>query len=117
MTCLALLIPGAAVASANSTSSSYTSNSTGHKVDNKAAPSHKVDNKSASRTPKTSTKTTSPATSTTSPSSVQAANASRTVSTGSLPFTGLDDGALAGGAVVLLGAGLMLRRASTTDRK
>jgi hypothetical protein len=34
----------------------------------------------------------------------------------SLPFTGLDLGALAAGAIVLLGAGIVLRRASATSR-
>jgi hypothetical protein len=102
-TCLALLIPGAAVASAkssNPTKCSYTH--TCHLS--------QVDHASASRTPASSNKSTSP-------SSVKAANATRTASTGSLPFTGLDLGALGAGAIVLLGAGMVLRRASATDRR
>jgi hypothetical protein len=98
-TCLALMIPGAAVASAksNTTPCSYTH----------TCKLSKVDHASASRSPKK----------TTSPSAVQAADASHTTSTGSLPFTGLDLGALSAGAVVLLGAGLVLRRVSATDRR
>jgi hypothetical protein len=104
-TCLALLIPGAAVASAKSDSTpcSYT----------KTCSLSKVDHASASRSP--AKKSTSPAV--TSPSTVKNANAARTTSTGSLPFTGLDLGALSAGAVVLLGAGMVLRRASATDRR
>jgi hypothetical protein len=41
---------------------------------------------------------------------------SATTSTGSLPFTGLDLGALGAGAVVLLGAGVALRRFSASSR-
>ena len=105
-TCLALLIPGAAVASANSgpTSCSYT----------KTCPLSKVDHASASKNP--ATKSTAPSAAT-SPSTVENAAATRTTSTGSLPFTGLDLGALGAGAVVLLGAGMVLRRASATDRR
>jgi hypothetical protein len=107
-TCLALLIPGAAVASAKSDSTpcSYT----------KTCTLSKVDHASASRSPKTTKKT---ATQTSSPSNatVKNASATRTASTGSLPFTGLDLGALSAGAVVLLGAGMVLRRASATDRR
>jgi hypothetical protein len=101
-TCLALLIPGAAVASAKSDSTpcSYT----------KTCTLSKVDHASASRSPAAANKTSSPST-------VKNANATRTASTGSLPFTGLDLGALSAGAVVLLGAGMVLRRASATDRR
>lgn len=84
----AMLIPGAAVASANSTSSSYGQ--------------HDVQSVIATRTPATTaavTTTTSSAT-----------------SAGSLPFTGLDIGALALGGVMLLGAGVAVRRMSATDK-
>lgn len=93
LTSVALLIPGAAVASANSTSSGY-----GHpSVKNVTASRH---NGSGS-TPSGSTPGVSEPTAT---------------QTGSLPFTGLDLGALGAGAVVLLGAGIALRRVSATDR-
>lgn len=88
LTSMALLIPGAALASANSTSSGY-----GH-------PS--VKNVTASRHHRSGT---TPGVSNT-----------QTTQTGSLPFTGLDVGALAAGAVLLLGAGIVLRRVSTTNR-
>jgi hypothetical protein len=88
LTSAALLIPGAAVASANSTSSGY-----GHpSVKNVTASRHN----GSGTTPGVSEATTT--------------------QTGSLPFTGLDLGALGAGAVVLLGAGIALRRASATDR-
>ena len=95
---LALLIPGAAVASANggSTGQSYGQ-----------AKVKQVDHASASRTPTSKS---------TSPGVVGDTNATTTTSAGSLPFTGLDLGALGGGAVILLGAGMMLRRASTDRR-
>ena len=89
MTSLALLIPGAAIASASSTSSSYGQS--------------QVKNVSASRT------TTSTTISSTSPAVASA-------STGTLPFTGLDLVALAAGGAVLLGAGVVLRRVSAPDR-
>jgi hypothetical protein len=102
----ALLIPGAAVASASSTptSCSYT----------KTCQLSKVDHASASRSPKS--KTNSPATSANTPSVVKNATEAKTASTGSLPFTGLDLGALGAGAVMLLGAGMVLRRASIDRR-
>ncbi len=102
---LALLIPGAAVASANggATGQSYGQ-----------AKVKQVDHAKASRSP--SAKTTAPAAATKSPGVVNAANATTTTSAGSLPFTGLDLGALGGGAVLLLGAGMVLRRASTDRR-
>ena len=88
LTCLALMIPGAAVASANSTNDSYGLSG--------------VHNVSASKTPTSSSADTGPI--------------SASTSTGSLPFTGLDLGALGAGAVVLLGAGVGLRRFSATSR-
>lgn len=91
LTCMALMIPGAAVASANSTGSGY-----GHPA---------VKNVTASRN-------TSPSSS----SSTSPTSATETSQTGSLPFTGLDVGGLAAGAVLLLGAGLVLRRVSATNR-
>jgi hypothetical protein len=99
----ALLIPGAAVASASSTPCSYTH----------TCQLSKVDHASASRTPK---KSTSPAATTKTPAVVKNATEAKTASTGSLPFTGLDLGALGAGAIVLLGAGMVLRRASTDRR-
>lgn len=106
-TSLALLIPGAAVASANSGSSkcSYT----------RTCQVSKVDHAAASRTP--AAKKVTPSSKTGTPSSVKSANTTRSASTGSLPFTGLDLGALGAGAVVLLGAGMVLRRASSADRR
>src|SRR5579875_3971944 len=91
LTCMALMIPGAAVASANSTTSNY-----GHHTAVKSV---------------TASRSTTPTTPSTSPTS-----ATETTQTGSLPFTGLDVGALAAGAVLLLGAGLVLRRVSATSR-
>ena len=96
------IVPASALASGNSTNQQY-----GGTVQS-------VQNKNASRSPKTSA--TSPSTAATSPSTVANATATRSASTGSLPFTGLDVGGLAAGAVVLLGAGLMLRRASSDRR-
>jgi hypothetical protein len=83
LTCLALMIPGAAVALANSTNSTYGQSGV-HNVTGSSTPSGK------------STETTS---------------------TGSLPFTGLDLAALAAGGMLLLGAGLVLRRVSATDAR
>jgi hypothetical protein len=91
LTSLALLIPGAAVASANSTTANYSH----HGAVKHVTASHK------------------PTANSTTPSTTQA---TQTTQAGSLPFTGLDVGALAAGAVVLLGAGVVLRRASATDR-
>src|SRR5579875_1422247 len=99
LTSLALMIPGAAVASANSTTANYSHHGA-------------VKHVTASRTPKhTSTCTTGTSGSGSSGSGtgsgstqcVSAANTTQTeaTSTGSLPFTGLDIGALAAGAVVL----------------
>jgi hypothetical protein len=85
------MIPGAAVASANSTKCSYS----------KLCQVHNV---SASKSPSGSQSNTSPV-------------AASQTTTGSLPFTGLDLAALAVGGVVLLGAGLMLRRVSATERR
>jgi hypothetical protein len=52
-----------------------------------------------------------------SPTVVQSPDSAvRSASAGSLPFTGLDLGALGAGAIVLLGAGMVLRRASTDRR-
>ena len=107
LTCLALLIPGASIALASgsgSTGCSYTHNCS----------LKKVDHASASRTP--STGSTSPSAGSTSPGVVNSADATGTTSAGSLPFTGLDVGALGAGAVVLLGAGMALRRVSSVRR-
>lgn len=87
---LAMLIPGAAVASANSTSSSYGQ--------------HDVQSVIATRTPATTTAAVTTASNNTS-------------AAGSLPFTGLDIGALALGGVVLLGAGVAVRRMSATEKQ
>jgi hypothetical protein len=106
LTCLALMIPGAAVASANSTNDSYGLSG--------------VHNVSASKTPSSSS--TCGSGSSGSSSSATGANCADTgpiaasTSTGSLPFTGLDLAALAAGGVVLLAAGMMLRRFSATNR-
>lgn len=97
LTSVALMIPGAAVASANSTTSNY-----GH-------PS--VKNVTASR----STGCTSSSGSTSSSSGSQCVSSTTTTTVSSLPFTGLDLGALAAGGVVLLGAGLVLRRVAATN--
>jgi hypothetical protein len=80
---IAVLIPGAATASANSSQGSYGQNQV----------------QSVTSSQQTAT----------SPSSNSA-------STGSLPFTGLDVGALAIGGIVLLGAGVVVRRMSASDK-
>jgi hypothetical protein len=87
MASFAMLIPGAAVASANSTSSSYGQ--------------HNVQSVIATRSPATTVANTT---------------TSSATSAGSLPFTGLDIGALALGGVMLLGAGVAVRRMSATDK-
>ena len=98
------IVPASALASGNSTNQQY-----GGTVQS-------VQDKNASRSTPATSPTTSPATAQTSPSTVANTTATRTASTGSLPFTGLDVGGLAAGAVVLLGAGLMLRRVSSDRR-
>jgi hypothetical protein len=101
LTCVALMIPGAAVASANSTTANY-----GHSAV-----------KSVTATKNTCTSGSGSAGSSTSGSgSGTCVSATATTQTGSLPFTGLDVGALAAGAVLLLGAGVVLRRVSATNR-
>jgi hypothetical protein len=104
LTCMALMIPGAAVASANSTNSNY-----GHSS---------VKNVTASRSNCSSGSGSSGTSSSSSSGSGSGSCVSDTETTqvSSLPFTGLDLGALAAGAVVLLGAGIVLRRASATNR-
>jgi hypothetical protein len=115
LTCLALIIPGAAVASANSTNGSYGQSG--------------VHNVSASKTPCTtasgsggsSTGSSGSASGSSSSGSMNGANCADTgpiaaTSTGSLPFTGLDLAALAAGGAVLLGAGMVLRRYSAANR-
>jgi hypothetical protein len=103
LTCLALMIPGAAVASANSTTSNY-----GHSS---------VKNVTASRNNCTSGSGSSGSSSSSSSGgSGTCVSATETTQASSLPFTGLDMGALAVGAIVLLGAGVVLRRASATSR-
>ncbi len=88
---IAMLIPGAAVASANSTQSSYGQNDV-----------HSV---------------VSPRTTANSGTNSAGAPSTSPASTGSLPFTGLDVGALAVGGIVLLGAGVVVRRMSAADDK
>jgi len=102
LTCLALMIPGAAVASANSTTSNY-----GHSS---------VKNVTASRNNCSSGSGGSGSSSSSSSGSGSCVSATETTQVSSLPFTGLDLGALAAGAVLLLGAGIVLRRASATSR-
>ncbi len=102
LTCLALMIPGAAVASANSTTSNY-----GHSS---------VKNVTASRNNCTSGSGSSSSSSGSSSGSGSCVSDTETTQVSSLPFTGLDLGALGAGAVLLLGAGVMLRRASATSR-
>ena len=102
LTCMALMIPGAAVASANSTTSNY-----GHSS---------VKNVTASRNNCSSGSGSSGSSSSSSSGSGSCVSDTETTQTGSLPFTGLDLGALAAGAVLLLGAGVVLRRASATNR-
>jgi len=102
LTCLALMIPGAAVASANSTTSNY-----GHSS---------VKNVTASRNKCTSGSGSSSSSSSSSSGSGSCVSATETTQASSLPFTGLDLGALAAGAVLLLGAGIVLRRVSATSR-
>jgi hypothetical protein len=111
LTCLALIIPGAAVASANSTNGSYGQSG--------------VHNVSASKNPCTTASGSGGSSSTGSGSSSTGANGancadtgpiSGSTSTGSLPFTGLDLAALAAGGAVLLGAGMVLRRFSANNR-
>ena len=87
-----LAVPGIALAS-NSTSQQYGSNV------------QSVQNTTASRTP-----SSSPSSSAVSPAS--AAQATATTAAGTLPFTGLDIGFVAAGGIVLLGAGLLVRRLS-----
>jgi hypothetical protein len=100
LTCMALMIPGAAVASANSTTSNY-----GHHTGVKSVTSSRHSGPSSSTTPSTGPST-----------SVSPTTAATTTQTGSLPFTGLDVGGLAAGAVLLLGSGLALRRVSAKNR-
>jgi hypothetical protein len=108
LTCLALIIPGAAVASANSTNGSYGQSG--------------VHNVAASKNPCTTASGSGGSSSTGTGSSSNGANCADTgpisasTSTGSLPFTGLDLAALAAGGAVLLGAGMVLRRYSSTNR-
>lgn len=102
LTCLALMIPGAAVASANSTTSNY-----GHSS---------VKNVTASRNNCSSGSGSSGSSSSSSSGSGTCVSDTETTQVSSLPFTGLDLGALAAGAIVLLGAGIVLRRASATSR-
>jgi hypothetical protein len=90
MASFAMLVPGAAVASANSTSSSYGQ--------------HDVQSVIATRSPATTVAATTNSSS------------NNTSAAGSLPFTGLDIGALALGGVVLLGAGVAVRRMSATSK-
>jgi hypothetical protein len=82
--CIAVLIPGAATALANSSQSSYGQSD--------------VQSVSGSR------------------SSAASSPSTNSASTGSLPFTGLDVGALAVGGIVLLGAGIAVRRMSAPDK-
>jgi hypothetical protein len=105
LTCLALMIPGAAVASANSTTSNY-------------GPHSSVKNVTASRNKCSSGSGSSGSTSSGSSGSASGTCVSNTetAQVNSLPFTGLDVGALAAGAVLLLGAGIVLRRVSATSR-
>jgi hypothetical protein len=102
LTCMALMIPGAAIASANSTTANY-----GHSA---------VKNVTASRNNCSSGSGSSGSSSSSSSGSGKCVSATETTQTGQLPFTGLDLGALAAGAVLLLGAGIVLRRASATNR-
>jgi hypothetical protein len=88
LTSLALLIPGAAIASANSTTANYSHHGA-------------VKHVTASRTPVTAPTGTN----------------TQTTAAGSLPFTGLDLGALAMGGVLLLGAGAALRRVSAAKER
>ena len=105
LTSLALMIPGAAVASANSTTANYSHHGA-------------VKHVTAKRTPTTTTTCTSSSTGSASGSgSNNCVSATETTATGSLPFTGLDLGALAAGGALLLGAGVMLRRVSTSDQR
>ena len=102
LTCLALLIPGASVSLASgsgSTHCSYTHNCHLKQVDHATASRHPAGASKSGR-----------------PSTVNDANATQTASTGSLPFTGLDVGALGAGAIVLLGAGVALRRVASDRR-
>ena len=103
LTCLALMIPGAAVASANSTTANY-------------GPHSAVKNVTASRNACSSGSGSSGSSSSSSSSSGTCVSDTETTQTGALPFTGLDLGALAAGAVLLLGTGMVLRRVSATNR-
>jgi hypothetical protein len=103
LTCLALMIPGAAVASANSTTANY-----GHSA---------VKHVTASRNNCTSGSGSSGSSSSSSSSSSgSCVSDTETAQVSNLPFTGLDLGALAAGAVLLLGAGVVLRRVSASNR-
>ena len=98
-------LPGVAFASGGSTCAQYTTTCT-------------VNHITKSRTHSPSA--TGPATASRPQSTVLNATATRgqtteQASAGSLPFTGLDVGFLAAGGVVLLGAGLLVRRVSSTD--
>ena len=100
---VAFMVSGAAVATADSTSGSYSPS---------GVPQSGVHDVTASRHPGS---TSGSPTGSVSP----AAGAKTTVSTstGSLPFTGLDLAALAAGGAVLLAAGMVLRRVSATDHR
>jgi hypothetical protein len=114
LTCLALMIPGAAVASANSTNDSYGQSG----VHNVSASKNACANGAGSSSGTAGSGSSSSGSAGASSGSASGANCadtgpiSATTSTGSLPFTGLDLGALGAGAAVLLGAGVLLRRFS-----
>ena len=102
LTGLALMIPGAAVASANSTNGSYGQSG--------------VHNVSTSKNPCANGSGSGSSSSGTGANCADTGPISASTSTGSLPFTGLDLAALAAGGVVLLAAGMVLRRFSATNR-
>ncbi len=112
LTCMALMIPGAAVASANSTSAAYGQ----PKVKNVTASRGPSGNSHCTTSGSGSGSGSSGSSSSGSSSSSQCVSATETTATGSLPFTGIDVAALAAGGVVLLGAGFVLRRFTVADR-
>jgi hypothetical protein len=112
LTCLALMIPGAAVASANATNSTYGPPPGIHNITKSRCGTSMNGGSGGSSSGSGSTSGSSGSSSSTGTNC-----ATETTSVGNLPFTGLDLAALAVGGVVLLGAGLVLRRVSATGTR
>lgn len=101
---IAALVPGAAIASANSTSCSYGQCTVHHVIHTRHSPT------TTSRGPDSPCPSCQVDSNSATKPTVEA-------DSGSLPFTGLDIGALAAGAVVLIGAGLFVRRLTANPHR